>query len=204
MKTYLKPLVVLLTLAAAACGAPPPVPQDNFYRLQVTAPVAPAATAGKTLLSGTLEVERLSADGLTAGRPIVYSNSAAAHELHEYHYHFWTEPPTVMLRDQLVAYLRGTNVAATVVTPELRARPDYILAGKIRRLERIVGSAPGAVLELELGLREAKTDKLMFVETYQERADGSTNTDTVGGTVKSLNEAMARIFARFVGDLSKI
>lgn len=200
MRTFNKLVLSLAFVSAvAACGAPPPVPADNFYRLQLTGLAAPAEASK---LSGTLEVERLAADGLTAARPIVYSDSAKPHELREYHYHFWTEPPTVMLRDQMVAYLRKAKAADTVVTPEMRARPDYVLAGKIHRLERIVGTDAGAVIELELGLREAKTDKLLFVETYSERANGAT--ESVGDTVGALNKAMAKVFARFVADLSKI
>ncbi len=58
-------LLLLLAPALGAC-AQPPVPQDTFYRLEVG---APEMVLSALRFQGTLEIERLSADGLTAGRP---------------------------------------------------------------------------------------------------------------------------------------
>ena len=198
MSRGFRPLIVLLAPLLAACNQPP-LPQDTFYRLQVDLPGVAAATPR---LNGTLEVERFVADGLTAGRPIVYSRSDRPHELQEYHYHFWTEPPPIMLRDQLIAYLRASRVATAVVTPELRVAADYVLAGKITRLERVVGAAPRAVVELELGVRETDNDRLLFVDTY--RDEEAASGDSVGAAVAALNVALARIYARFAADLKKM
>ncbi|MDA0998524.1 MAG: ABC-type transport auxiliary lipoprotein family protein, partial [Proteobacteria bacterium] len=137
----------LLLAVLTGCGSAPPVPEDKYYRLQA---VLAAAPLQQPKFNGTLEVERFSADGLTAGRPIVYSAQNDPSGLQEYHYHFWTQPPTVMLRDEIVTYLRAANVAKTVVTPEMRLNPEYVMAGKIRRLEQIVGSPSRAVLDIEI------------------------------------------------------
>ena len=148
---------------------------------------------------GRLKSSALSADGLTAGRPIVYSRSDRPRELKEYHYHFWTEPPPVMLRDQLVAYLRGANVASAVVTPELRVAVNYALTGKIKRLERVIGVSPGsakAVVELELGVRQTAGERLLFLDTY--RVETEAAGDTVGAAVDAINEGLKRVFALFV------
>ncbi len=191
---WLAPLVAAFL---AAC-AQPPVPEDHFYRLRVTPPERPLA---EPPLDGILEVERLAADGLTAGRPIVYSQSGKPHELKEYHYHFWTEPPTVMLRDQLVVYLRAAGVATEVVTPELRVEPDYVLAGKIRRLERILGTPPRVVVEIELGLRRSDGGRLLHLETYH--AEAEAGADTVAAAVEALNGALAGIYAKFAEDIGR-
>ena len=127
-----------------------PCPKTIFYRLAVATSPQPLA---RPPLAGVLEVGRFVADGLTAGRPIVYSQSGQPHALSEYHYHFWVEAPTVLLRDQLVGQLRAAKVARAVVTPEMRVDPDYVLSGKIKRLERVVGAVPRAVVELELAVR---------------------------------------------------
>ena len=183
----------------AACGSAAPVPEDQFYRLSAAAPSSPLA---KTLFKGTLEVDRFVADGLTAGRPIVYSEAGKPYRVKEYHYHFWTQPPTVMLRDELVLYLRQARVSDTVVTPEMRLRADYVLTGKIRRLEKIVGTTPKTVLEIELGLRKASGGKLVFLDTY--RIESPSSGPGVGAAVESLNESLSSIYANFVADLSKL
>lgn len=181
----------------AACGSPAPVPEDQFYRLKVQAPLR----AGKVLFPGTLEVDRFVADGLTAGRPIVYSESGKAYQVKEFHYHFWTQPPTVMLRDELVTYLRARKVSDLVVTPEMRANPDYILTGKIKRLEKVNGLPPKAVIEIELGMRKASGGKIIFLDTY--RMETESDGPRVSATVKSLNKSLTAIYRKFVIDLSK-
>lgn len=185
-----------LLLVLAAC-AQPEVPTDRFYRLGVGEPETPLA---KPLLEGTLEVERFVADGLTAGRPIVYSESGRPREVLEYHYHFWTAPPTIMLRDQLVAYLRAAKVAETVVTPEHRVEPDYVLAGKIKRLEQVNGTPPGALVELELALKRNVDGNILFLDTY--RIEAEAKTGTVGAAVDALNSALGLIYARFTNNIS--
>lgn len=198
-KGLFRVLVVAAAGVLAACGSADPVPEDQFYRLRAVMSSAPLT---KVLFPGTLEIDRFVADGLTAGRPIVYSEAGKPFQVKEYHYHFWTQPPTVMLRDELVSYLRAAKVSGTVVTPEMRVPADYVLTGKIMRLERIIGTPPKAVIELELGLRKATGGKLIFLDTYriEKESDGS----GVDAAVTSLNTALTAIYAKFVDDLSKL
>lgn len=182
-----------------ACAAQAPVPQDKFYRLQAT-PVPNSLSS--PVLPGVLEVERFSADGLTAGRPIVYTDASDPNQLREYNYHFWTQPPTVMLRDELVTYLRQAGVAKNVVTPEMRLGADYVLTGRIRMLEQIVGAKMGTAMELEIALRNPRDGKLIFLKSYHhEAAQSSTG---VASAVHSLNEALNIIYADLLADIKKL
>lgn len=192
----MKKMLPALLLVLGAC-AQPEVPTDRFYRLDVAAPETRLA---KPPLAGTLEVSRFIADGLTAGRPIVYSESGRPREVLEYHYHFWTEPPTIMLRDQLVTYLRAANVASTVVTPEHRVEPDYELSGKIKRLEQVKGTPPGAVVELELALKRSADGQILLLDTY--RIEAEARTGSVVAAVDALNSALGLIYTRFTNDIS--
>ena len=147
-------------------------------------------------------MERLAGDGLVADRPIIYSVAATPSQLQEYNYHLWTEAPTVMLRDQLVAYLRSAKAATKVLTPEMRAIPDYVLGGKIRRLEQVIGSPPRVVVELELAIRRSRDSRIVFLDTY--RAEVNTTGDSIGAAVAAMSQALAQVYAKFVKDLSKI
>ncbi len=195
-KVFLPALGLIAAGFLAACGSAAPVPEDRFYRLVVSAP-----PPSKTLFPGIMEVDRFVADGLTAGRPIVYSETGKPFQVKEFHYHFWTQPPTVMLRDELVSYLRAGKVSDMVVTPEMRVTPDYILTGKIKRLEKVLGDPPKAVLELELGLRKASGDKILHLET--DRVETVSDGPGLADAVKSLNLALTIIYGKFVKDLSK-
>lgn len=198
MTAYRFLVMAVVAIGLVAC-AQPPVPQDHFYRLQVA---APSDSMPQPKLDGTLEVARLMADGLIAGRPIVFSEAANPLRVSEYHYHFWTQPPTVMLHDELVAYLRAANVARSITTPELRLEPDYVLTGKIRRLEQVRGRPSKAAVVIEFALRDRRDDRLMMVETYSE--ENETDGASVPAAVAALNDALASIYRRFVADLSNI
>jgi len=201
--TTTKALLAFLAMAiagvVAACAAAPPVPEDQFYRLRAVR--AESAAAAKMLFPGTIEIDRFVADGVTAGRPIVYSEAGKPHQVKEYHYHFWTQPPTVMLRDELVSYLRAANVAKAVVTPEMRVNADYVLTGKIIRLEKVVGAAPKAALEIELGVRKATGGELVFLKTY--RIEAASDGPGVDDAVEALNTALSSVYDTFVADLAK-
>jgi len=190
---------LIATIAALSGCAQPPVPQDQFYRVQ---PEWPRTAQATPQIAGVLEIDRLSADGLTAGRNIVYVSDTAPHMLAAYNYHFWIEPPTVMLRDQLVGFLRAAGIARIIITPEMRGTPDYIVTGKIHRLERIVGSAPAAVVELSLSVRRSADGRVVMVKSYREQAP--VEGESVGDAVIALDRGLQRILYAFAADLAQI
>ena len=185
-------------LGLSACGSAPPVPEDRYYRLQA---VFAGAAHKSALLAGTIEVDRFVADGLTSERPVVYSKAGQPNEVKAYHYNFWIKPPTVMLRDELVSFLREAKVADVIVTPAMRVQADYVLTGKIKHLEQVVGTPHRTMLEVELGLRRPTDGKLLFLKSYrQENVSGG---PAVGAAVDSLNTALSIVYADFLQDLSK-
>jgi ABC-type uncharacterized transport system auxiliary subunit len=196
MKRFIRAAATLMFALAFASCAQPEVPSDSYYRLQVALP----APASRPLLKGTVEVNRFVADGLVAGRPIVYTEPNQPHRVREYNYHFWIEPPTVLLRDQMVAFLRAGRLAETVTTPEVRVPADYVLTGRIIRLEKIESTAPKGVLELELGVRRAD-GKLVFLDVYKIEVAAENN--SVEAAVRALNKALDAAYAKFAADLSR-
>lgn len=192
-------LAAALLLTLAACGTAAPVPSDHYYRLDVTTP----APLSQPKLDGIVEVERFAADGVTADRAIAYAGSVNSLELKAYHYHFWTESPTVMLRDALIKTLRAGHVADQVVTPEDRVTPDYVITGEIKQMERVVGSQPGkALLSVDLVLRHAQDGKLLLLRSYRVVRDVSGG--DMGDFVAAMNSAASEAFAHFVADLAKL
>ena len=191
-------LPAMLLLLLAACSQPP-VPGDHFYRLRLAPPERPLANPR---FKGTMEINRFVADGLTTKLSIVYSTGDRPLEVKAYHYHLWTDPPAIMLRDQLVGYLRAAKVASKVVTPEMRVGADYVVTGKINRLEKVIGSPAKVAVELELSLGQRTDGKLLFLDTY--RVVTASENDTVGAAVKAINKALGKVYASFTADISKI
>ena len=183
-----------------SCASAPPVPEDHFYRLQAVYADEPLALKR---FPGTIEIERFVADGLTSERAIVFSEAGKPNEVRAYHYHFWIKPPTIMLRDELVSYLRASKISDAVVTPELRIAADYALTGKIKHLEQVrAKEQTRTLLEIEIGLRRPKDGKLLFLDTY--RVENIAGKPDVATAVESLNTALSIIFSDFLSDISKL
>lgn len=196
-RTYAVALLVISVLVTGlsltGCSSPS-VPQDRYYRINLETPAS-----GAIVLNGVVEMDRFVAVGLAAGRAVVYTSDANAQVLQEYNYDFWHEPPAIMLRDALIDYLRGANVAKDIVTPDMRASADYLLSGRVHRLETSRGSSPKAVVELELGVSDAHTGAVLIVRSY--RTDVPVSGASVEAAAMAVNKAVEDIFERFLNDL---
>ena len=180
-------------LVALGCVAPP-APSDHFYRLEAQVPARPRAAP---VFPGTLVVDLLQADALAGERPLVYRNGEDSPELLRHSYHYWVETPTRMAQLELARYLRAAGAASQVVTPEMRIDADYLLGGRILRLERILGEDPPRVrVELELVVVRMPQRDLVLLGTFdeEERADDG----SVEASVRAMNRALTRIYAAFL------
>ena len=184
-----------LWLVAVGCASGSPR-SDAYYRLE---PAAPAALA-RPALPGLLQVDRLRADVITAERLLLYRAGDAGLEVRRHAYHQWVDSPTLMLQVALAGALRGAGVAQTVVTSDQRARPDFVLAGRILHLERRLDGAPRALLELELSLTRERDRALLLQRVYREErpaADAG-----VPAAVAAFDQALAALLERLVADLA--
>jgi ABC-type uncharacterized transport system auxiliary subunit len=185
--------MTMIVLSVIGCTAPV-VPQDRYYRIEVAPPAS-----GTIMLNNSVEMDRFQAVGLTAGRALIYTTDTNGHVMQEYNYDFWYKPPSVMLRDALIGYLRNANVTNAIVTPEMRAEANYLLNGRILRFETHRGASPKAVVELELGVSDTRTGAVLIIRSY--RTDVPAADGTVDAAVVAANKAVADIFARFLKDL---
>ncbi len=195
MPYFTRLFAIVLLLTVGAC-AQEPVPQDSFYRLGPAVATAPVAAP----LRGTLEIDRFRAEGLIAGRAIVYSRAGQPLRLNEHHYHFWAEPPSVLLQERLVAFARTVRLADRVVTPETRIDPQYAVTGRIGRLEQVLGPSPHVVVSLEMALRQVGSDRAPLLGTY-ERVEPAADA-SVGAAVAAMDQAILQIFSRFLADIA--
>lgn len=193
MRRLITPLLIAPFLAGCL-GSAPPVPRDHYYRLLVSSPTDVTA---ETRLPGVIRVEPLQADGLLRERPVLYSGSGSSHEVQQHNYHYWTDAPPLMLHDQLVTYLRQSNVARSVVTPDMRVRADYQVSGRVKRLEQLLGGGPPRVfVEMELALVRLSDNALLLVDNFAEEEPEAGA--SVGSAIVALNKATRRLFDRFL------
>ena len=113
--------VVAIALTLAGCAEVAVVP-DRHYRLLHD---APSAQPAEPALDGTLLVKRFRADGVLAQRPIVWADASSPRELQQYHYHFWNDPPPLLVQELVVDVLRAGR-AADGHLPGARFRPRCV------------------------------------------------------------------------------
>ena len=187
----------ILCLVLSACAAAPP-PPDVFYRLdhrQVKALTSPA-------LPGVVEVATLSAEGLAGDRALLSRSREHPDQVARYSYHFWGEPPPLLVRDELVRVLREAGAAAQVVTANLRIPADFIVEGRLKRFEQVVGGAPAVVVEAELGVVRVHGNGLLLLRDYLVETPAAG--DTPGDAVAALQLCLDQLLSRFVSDLSAL
>jgi ABC-type uncharacterized transport system auxiliary subunit len=186
--------------ALAGClGSTDPVPPDNFYRLRIGAAGEPAQ---RPLVPGVLRVAAFEGDALLHARPVLYSPAGQPHAVRQHNYHYWADPPTRMVQDELAAYLKKRGAARAVVTPSMRVDSDYELRGRLRRLELVTGAGDARVVaELDLSVIRIADDRVVAAGSYEREV--AADDDAVATSVGALNEALADIFARFSADLDR-
>lgn len=186
-------LVAAALTTLAACASPAP-PRDNFYRLQA---VPQVQVLDRAVLPGVVEVNRLDVDGVLSERGLAYQDADGA--LARYSYDLWSDAPATALQLALADTLRDARVADSVVTPDLRVPPDWMVRGRLFRFEYLPDSARVAV-RLQLAVVSARDGTLVLLETYG--AEPAVEGSGPEAAVAALNRATADIFARFVRDLS--
>ena len=188
----LLPLVAFF--AVAACSAPP-IPKEQYFRLSA----APASAQLAHPFDGILEVAPLGADGVTGERPLLYTADGGI-KLEQRNYAYWTELPTSMIRDQIVAYLRAAGAGPQVVPSELRIGATYRIQGDLKRLEQSAGKEHDTgVIELELSVIDERDDSLVLSKVYH--AETPATDHTIDAAVAALNAGLEDVLKRFAADI---
>ena len=91
-------VVACMAVALAGCGSSGPARDDAFYRLQAVSGTPEMAVP----LDGTVLVSGIASRGFTGGRNIVFWDAARPKITQRYTYHFWVEPPAVLIHDVIV------------------------------------------------------------------------------------------------------
>jgi len=174
----------------AACSTAP-APPERFYRVE-----APAASS-TTSLQGRILIEPFEAYGVYNERPILYLSPEASGTLQQYHYQFWAEPPGMMLRDAMIAYLRTAFSGAQVESAGGRARGDYVVHTRLKRLEHRLGSPAQAQFAAEFRVVDAADNEraIVLFDEVAPAAGGSVE-DFVAAMDQLVGKAYAQLAAR--------
>lgn len=187
----MKRIIALLSGAflLSACAAMEPAPEDHFYRLAPN-PVTPAGIHSKRLI----EVDRFSADGITGSRSLTYTTDANPTELAEFHYHYWAEPPALLLQSSLVTHIRQYGLGEAT-TPEMRTDAEYRVSGRIKAFEIVRDGNDRGVVVLEMALIRLKDREVLINHEFRKEVDSD---GSVADGARAINRAVDKAFVSFV------
>ena len=189
--------VVVAVAMLLGCATQEPVPENNFYRLQIDAPQQPAGS----ILNGTLAVGPLQGNGLVGGRAMVYSEASLPLQLRQYHYHNWIESPPQLLQEQLVLFLRAAGVAKQVISTDTGVNAEYLVSGKIRKLlENRSSNGALVTVGLELALIRTRDMQMLLLKDY-EQTEVVSKENTMHDVVTAYGLAVSKLYKNFLDDL---
>ena len=184
-------------LLIVGCAGSSPMPKDHFYRL----PDPALQSESVQLVLGDIFVEQFITDGLHRERAILYTNDPLSIELGQYHYHHWIDSPTRLIRDQLIQFLRVSNVTNRVFdTPDVSA--GLHIYGKIRRFERQHNEASGSVIvSLDFKVIQSGLESPLLLKLYTEQIDFEGQ--SMNKAVAAFSEALSIIFSHLIEDIKQ-
>jgi cholesterol transport system auxiliary component len=183
---------LLSAFALAGCLSGPP-PADHFYRLEVGDPAGPVEKP----LGGTLHVDRFRVDAVLGDRHMLYRQDSDTAEIRQFTYHYWSDPPSLLVQTELTEYLQEARASGVVMDANARVKPDHTITGRIRRFDQVVGSEPGVVVEIDVSVRAAGA--IVLQKSYIERRTASA--DTPSAAADAFAEAVQAVFVRLLADV---
>ncbi|MDB9744107.1 ABC-type transport auxiliary lipoprotein family protein [Fibrobacterales bacterium] len=103
---------------------------------------------------------------------LIYRQSA--HELQFYNYQRWAIKPERLVTEALLKHIKAANIFEEVNSDIGESDPDYILDGVVQAIEEYDNNEKWyAHLELDLKLKMAKNDSVVWRQSYNLRSEVS-------------------------------
>lgn len=183
-------LLAIVTLAAGCASDPPP--PDRYYRLEPVA-ATPAGAWNRRIV-----VQPFEAHGVYSERALLFRRQAAGGTaLEQYNYHYWAEPPALMLGDLVTDHLRGAFGERQVYRSSSRVRPDIVVRPRLRNLVQVLDPQPQALLSIQFTVTDDLNAPLLVVEFDEAAAlPGTAPRDYIEAINRLAGQAAQRLAAQ--------
>jgi ABC-type uncharacterized transport system auxiliary subunit len=186
-----------ITLLLSACASSPPVPDDHYYRLTM---LQPEQTMERPKFTGVLKVDPVKAYGIYRERALLYSRSDHPEELQQHRYHYWIDTPSRLIRDQLVDFLRASQIAENVAGSQLPVQGDIKLKLSLKQFERVIDKSEPQRVRVTLDALLLNADgKPLLTRRYQRLL--TTSGASIAASVRSFDQALSEIYAELLKDM---
>ncbi|MEM7468391.1 MAG: hypothetical protein AAF387_16090 [Pseudomonadota bacterium] len=174
------------------CGSVSPIPSDTFYRFEK---VAEGGGAGVDPWSeSSIIVSRIRATGIYKDRAIAQL-AADGVSLKQSKYNYWNDSPEIMVQQRLFSHAQRLRLAPTV-SLENHRDAEFVIGGRLLRLERTVAPS-GIAVELLLNVKRAESnEKMLFERRFARQA--TTDDETPKAAVKLISQSLDDIITQFI------
>ncbi|KAA3630478.1 MAG: hypothetical protein DWQ09_00145 [Proteobacteria bacterium] len=200
MNSILRTILLPLTLGAllTGCVGSGALPEQRFYRLPEPRPTPVA----NPVITRSLGIPRLRANGLYHERALLHFVPEQPLDLRPYHYHHWSDSPTLLIRDHLASYLGAAGAVREISRFQDEGRAEQKLYGRLIRFEREVTTTRIVVhIALEFSL-DAGHQVLLPAKRYEVRQEAADR--TVHSTVQAFGTALEAIYGELLADLRTV
>ena len=179
-------------LALPICGCTGKVRYPNYYSLSIP-PVPPLETAA-AWQTGTLAVRRFETPAYLRQGRIVYRETPD--QIGFYEYHRWATDPGAAISTAVVDSLRANHWFSLVGPYDSGQRPDYLLTGRVERLDEIdYGRRVRVDARLSAELTNMRTGAVVWTGS----ANQTSNVDT-----RNVNAVVAEMDTAVQGSIQQL
>lgn len=180
----------IVVLSALSCGGE--IPPTRYYKLNIPpAPLAAQGAGSKTAILMPFRGSKI----LTQDK-IVYRPNRE--EVGFYEYHRWAEDPRTTIAQSLLDHLRSKKTFHRIVLFDGRTTADYIIRGRIERLEE-VDSPEGSTVSVALRV----SADLLSVANREPLWSGA-HEETVGVQVRDVRTVVSKMSAAAAASVAKL
>lgn len=196
MRTRLALALITLVASASFIGCMGSAKYPTYYTLHVP-PVADAPIQGGTRAS--VAVREFRSPGYVRQGAIVYR--ASPEKVGFYNYHRWAVDPREFVTNAIIDRLRATGKFAIVKTYDGRSDVDFILSGRLEKLDE-VDYEGGVRVEIALSaqMTELRSGKTVWATATSEVA--KVDERTVPAVVAEMSQAMDRAIQKLLASLA--
>ncbi len=187
-------IALLVVTLLGACGGK--ILPTHYYVLEL--PSAPMASADS--LPFVAVVMPFKASQMLTQDRIVYR--PAEGQVGFYEYHRWAEDPRETITSTMVSHLRSRKTFGTVLTFDGRSKADYIVQGRIEKMEEVDRAGAVSVhVRLSAELVTMEDGRPLWQGTAE--AQGQVSTGEVSAVVTEMSRATQTSLNKLVADLDQ-
>jgi cholesterol transport system auxiliary component len=182
-------------LLISGCGK---IRYPNYYSLSL--PPAPPSLAQAVQQPATLAVRKLETPAYLRQGRIVYRENP--NQIGFYEYHRWATDPGATVTTAVIDSLRSSHLFASVGPYDSQQRPDYILTGRLERLDEI---DDGGGVRVEARLSAELTNLRTGAVVWTGDASETSNVDqrNVNSVVAEMSTALQASIQRLVASMQE-